>query len=140
MKLKYKIGCAVAAFLGATQVWADSDSTPAALAGTWELVAGFVIEGEKEVRYDIEGIKSRKILNQSDYAFVSRKNDEFWAASTGRYQTKDDQYTEIPDLLSYPLAPGSVYTFTFQVSGDDWHTQRYENGQLVEREHWRRLR
>ncbi len=121
-------------------VQANATSVPD-LSGTWELVSGFMIDANgKKIAYDLEAMVSRKVLTDSDYAFVSRKGGEFWAASTGPYSIEGDQYTEIPELLSYPLETGASYTFTYQLEGDNWYTQRFEEGKAVEQEHWRRMR
>lgn len=114
---------------------------PSELSGTWELVNGYIIDSEgKKIAYDLEAMVSRKVLTTTDYGFVSRKGGEFWAASTGTYLVEGNQYTEKPELLSYPLEAGATYTFTFEIEGDHWYTQRFENGKPVEQEHWRRLR
>ncbi|UTF58979.1 hypothetical protein [Gilvimarinus sp. DA14] len=111
------------------------------LTGTWELVSGFMIDAEGEkIAYDLEAMVSRKVLTATDYAFVSRKGGEFWAASTGPYIIEGDQYSETPELLSYTVAEGTRYNFTFRLEGDNWYTERTENGKTVEQEHWRRLR
>ncbi|WP_020210617.1 hypothetical protein [Gilvimarinus chinensis] len=111
------------------------------LSGTWELVNGYLLQADGEkVAYDLEAMVSRKVLTATDYAFVSRKGGEFWAASTGPYKVNGDQYTETPELLSYSVKDGTSYTFSFTLEGDDWHTKRVENGKAVEEEHWRRVR
>ncbi|MDO3384658.1 hypothetical protein QWI17_02275 [Gilvimarinus sp. SDUM040013] len=120
--------------------WSAAQDAPDTLAGTWELVDGWVITKDEEIKYDIDGIRSRKMLNGTDFAFVSKKQGEFWAASTGEYQIVGNQYTEIPQLLSYDVAEGTTYVFSFRLEGDDWYTERKEDGKVVEREHWRRIR
>ncbi|MBU2886266.1 hypothetical protein KO507_10875 [Gilvimarinus agarilyticus] len=119
---------------------AIAENSQSSLIGTWQLVDGWVITDDGEIQYDLQAITSRKILNRNDFAFVSRKNGQFWAASTGQYRVEGNQYSEIPQLLSYPIEDGTIYVFTFRLQGDDWFTERYANGKLVEREHWRRLR
>lgn len=119
---------------------ASAQTSDDSLSGTWELVAGWVITDQEEIKYDIEGITSRKVLNGTDFAFVSRKKGAFWAASTGEYIVEGDQYTEVPQLLSYEVAEGTTYVFTYRVEGDNWYTERKEDGKVVEREHWRRIR
>ena len=119
---------------------AHAGDTPS-LAGTWELVTGEFIDGEGNLmKYDQAKISSRKVLTDTDFFFISHKDGQFWAASTGRYNQEGGQYVETPELLSYPLPEGSSYTFSFKLEGDNWYTERFEEGKRVEFEHWARVR
>ncbi|MBB5190109.1 hypothetical protein HNQ50_000819 [Silvimonas terrae] len=108
--------------------------------GAWQLVSGECLEDGHWVRYDLDGISSRKVLAAGYFTFVTHKNGAYWSAGSGRFILDKDVYTESPDMGSYPLAALRDYVFQARLEGDQWHNARFENGERVEYEVWQRIR
>ncbi|AOY01155.1 hypothetical protein [Jeongeupia sp. USM3] len=108
------------------------------LIGTWELVSGECMEGDKLHVYDA-GLTSRKVINATHFSFISSQNGAFWAAGSGAYRVEGDLYTETPDIGSYVNGQVRDYVFRHRVDGDEWRNERWENGVRAELEIWRRV-
>ncbi|VUD68933.1 hypothetical protein TDB9533_04293 [Thalassocella blandensis] len=109
-------------------------------AGTWELVSGkYLGEDKKWTRSEDAKITALKILNDSHYSFISLSKGEFWGAGSGTYQFEKSKYSEIPVYVSYPMEKGQQYHFTYEMKDGIWTNRRYEKGELVEEEFWRKV-
>lgn len=109
------------------------------LEGSWRLVSGQLIDDETITDYDEAQIKSIKVIAGNHFSFVSHKGDSFYASAAGRVVVDGDSYSEVPQYASYPPLIGKTFSFTFELDGDVWRKERYENGKLVEVEVWQRL-
>ncbi|HSC81282.1 MAG TPA: hypothetical protein VLC08_13080 [Chitinolyticbacter sp.] len=112
-------------------------STP--LDGAWELLGGHCDDHGATLHYESLGMRSRKLLASGYFTFVSHQGDKFWSSGSGRYTLDGEQYTETPDMGTFPATAMRPYVFRARVQGDVWHNERWENGVCVEVEHWRRI-
>ncbi|WP_228768473.1 hypothetical protein [Shewanella sp. TC10] len=114
------------------------------LIGSWELISGEYLNDKNQwVDYQGLNLEAIKVISNKHFSFTTIKNNskvkEFWAAGTGRYQLTEQHYIEFPTLNSFNVKEGESFKFSYQILGNEWHTKRYEDGQLVEKETWRRL-
>jgi hypothetical protein len=109
------------------------------LEGSWRLESGVIYQNGQATEYAAVRMKSIKVVAGNHFSFVSHKDNQFYAAAAGRVRIEQDQYIEVPEFASYPPLIGEKFQFKFQLQQDRWLNERYEAGQLVEREVWRRL-
>ncbi len=109
------------------------------LEGSWRLESGVIYQQGQATEYAAAKIQSIKVVAGNHFSFVSHKDKQFYAAAAGSVQIQQDQYIEVPEYASYPPLIGQQFQFKFQLQQDRWVNERYEAGQLVEREVWRRL-
>jgi len=108
--------------------------------GAWELISGEYVDGSgKLVDYQTMNMKSMKILADGHYQFISMAGEKFWASGAGTFQVDGEFYVETPRFVSYPIEPNTVYQFRFQLDGELWQNERWQDGRRVELEVWRRL-
>ncbi len=111
------------------------------LTGAWELVSGSYIGADQvTIDYTQAGIRSLKVLSETRFSFVTTAQGAFYAAAAGEYRAENGLYVEIPALASHAEMIGQRYEFQFRLEGDTWENSRWENGQRVEHEVWRRVR
>ncbi|UXY15065.1 hypothetical protein N8I74_17390 [Chitiniphilus purpureus] len=109
------------------------------LAGCWELVSGECLDNGHLLQYGEAQLRARKVLANGYFSFVTHQQGAFWAAGSGRYTVDGQQYTERPDLGTFPPEAMRDYVFRFRLEGDLWHNTRWEDGVQVEYEVWRRV-
>ncbi len=118
------------------------------LEGSWELVSGRYLDGNgKWVEYKTLGLEAIKVVADGHFSFTTVAPDKkskgktkaLWAAGSGHFILDGNQYTEYPTLNSFKVPEGQGFSFQFKLVGDQWHTQRIEDGVLKEEEVWRRL-
>ncbi len=109
------------------------------LQGSWQLVSGKIIDGDKVTAYDEAGVQGIKVIAGNHFSFVSHTAEGFYAAAAGQIVIDGNNYSEMPLYSSYPPLIGATFSFTFAVEDDIWEKSRYESGELVEFEIWRRL-
>lgn len=116
--------------------------------GSWQLVSGKYLDGKgKWIHYGELKLSAIKVISANHFSFTTMKNIgsdaepklEFWAAGTGRYTFSDSEYTEYPELNSFGVKPSTPFAFSYQLTADNWQTQRIENGVLKEQELWQKL-
>ncbi|MCL1065340.1 hypothetical protein L2735_00675 [Shewanella olleyana] len=115
------------------------------LIGSWELISGEYLNDKNQwVDYQGLNLEAIKVISNKHFSFTTIKNNsgvkEFWAAGTGSYQLTEQHYIEFPTLNSFNVKEGGSFTFSYQIIGNEWHTKRYEGGELAEKEIWKRLR
>lgn len=109
------------------------------LEGRWQLVSGQVNEEGQPLDYAKAQMQGVKLISGNQFSFISHKDGKFYAAAAGQIVLDGQHYSEIPRYASYPPMIGQTYRFEFKLEGEFWHNERYQDGQLVERETWRRL-
>jgi hypothetical protein len=110
------------------------------LTGTWELAGGEFLNAEGEIKdYQKEKFIGIKVINADHFSFVSKRDGQFWAAASGPYVATDTLYTETPSIASFGEVGKDSYEFSYRLEGDNWYTERFENDERVEYEHWRRI-
>ena len=109
------------------------------LEGSWRLESGVIYQNGQATEYAAARMQSIKVVAGNHFSFVSHKNNQFYAAAAGSVRILQDQYIEVPEFASYAPLIGQQFQFRFQLQQDRWLNERYEAGQLVEREVWRRL-
>ncbi len=128
------LGCSLMSVVAAQEVTA-----PHPLEGSWRLESGVIYQHGQATEYAAARMQSIKIVAGNHFSFVSHKDNQFYAAAAGSVRIEQDQYIEVPEFASYPPLIGQQFQFKFQLQQDRWLNERYEAGQLVEREVWRRL-
>ncbi|BFM22450.1 hypothetical protein [Gilvimarinus japonicus] len=110
------------------------------LTGTWKLAGGEFKNAEGAMLdYNQEKFIGIKVINADHFSFISKRNGEFWAAASGPYIATDSHYTETPSIASFGEVGKDSYEFRYRLEGDNWYTERFENDERVEYEHWRRV-
>ncbi|MGI2259674.1 hypothetical protein [Shewanella sp. GXUN23E] len=119
----------------------------AELQGSWELVSGRYLDGNGQwVEYQSLGLEAIKVVADGHFSFTTvapdkkGKGTKLWAAGSGHFELDGDHYVEYPTLNSFNVPKGQGFRFHIQLQGDEWRTQRIENGVLKEEEVWRRIR
>ena len=108
--------------------------------GVWELVSGeYRNEHGEMVTYDSIGLKSLKIISGSHFSFTSMKGDDFWASGSGTYSFADGRYVEALKFNSFGEKPGALFAFSAELDGEYWRNSRWEEGERVEFEVWKRV-
>jgi hypothetical protein len=108
--------------------------------GAWELMSGFYVgEDSRVINYDDAEMKSLKVLSESKFSFVTNIKGEFYAAGGGDYMAENDRYVEFPTLASDAAMLGQRYEFQYQLAGDTWTNTRWQGGERVELEVWKRV-
>jgi hypothetical protein len=109
------------------------------LEGRWQLVTGHVHEQGEQIDYDKAEMQGVKIISGDHFSFISHQHGKFYAAAAGTIELNGQDYSETPQYASYAPMIGQTYRFRFKLEGDLWHNERYQHGQLIERETWRRM-
>ena len=115
-------------------------SHAAEIEGVWELVAGeYKNEHGEMVAYDQIGLKSLKIISGSYFSFTSMQGSQFWASGSGTYSFIDGRYVEELKFNSFGEKPGALFSFSAELDGDYWRNARWDDGERVEFEVWKRV-
>ncbi len=110
------------------------------LKGTWHLVSGEYINEEGIViNYQALGLSSQIVIDEKNFAFVTMKKQQFWAAGAGHYTLDKNYYYETPTKASYPLEDGGTYKFSYKVIGNKWVKERWRDAIRVEYEVWQKV-
>jgi hypothetical protein len=103
----------------------DSISTREAMAGTWKLLTGTIIEnGDTVVTDYTKSISFIKIINDTHFAFLQhdmKKGEDssaVFVAGGGSYSLKDSLYTEHLQYCSAREWEGSNFDFTIVIKND----------------------
>jgi hypothetical protein len=95
------------------------------LEGTWQLVSGTIIEKSDTTITDYTGANSMiKIINKSHFAFLNhdiakgKDSTALFVAGGGRYELKENQYTEHLEYCSDRLWEGNNFSFTVSIQND----------------------
>lgn len=108
--------------------------------GVWELVSGeYKNEHGEMVAYDEIGLKSLKIISGSHFSFTSMKGERFWASGSGSYSFSEGRYVEELKFNSFGEKPGARFSFSADLDGEYWRNARWDNGERVEFEVWKRV-
>lgn len=107
--------------------------------GAWQLVAGECLDNGEMLHYDKLDIRSRKVLAEGHFTFISYQKGAFWSAGSGRFRVDGERYIENPDMGTYSPEALREYAFQARLMNDEWHNERWENGVRVEYELWRRI-
>ena len=115
------------------------------LIGTWQLVSGEYLNDKQQwVDYRSLHLSAIKVISASHFSFTTMAHNTdtptFWAAGAGRYQANGTDYVEYPELNSFNAPVNAAFTFSYRLEGDNWYTQRFEDGVLKEKELWRRIK
>jgi len=109
--------------------------------GAWELVSGSAVNADQSVtNYEEAGLKSIKVLSGNRFSFITSAKGTFYAAGAGEYIVENNTYAEMPALASHDVMLGQRYEFQYQLDGDTWTNSRWQDGQRVEFEVWKRVR
>lgn len=103
-----------------------TDEHENALNGTWQLISGTLIEkGDTTVTDYTRGIRMIKIINRTHFAFLNhdlnKGKDSLaiqFVAGGGKYELKNDQYTEHLEYCSDRQWEGNDFTFTVIIRND----------------------
>lgn len=114
------------------------------LIGSWALLSGEYLNNKNQwVNYQDLQLDAIKVISEKYFSFTTMKQESagksFWAAGTGKYQITNEHYIEFPSLNSFNVKEGESFKFSYQIVGNEWHTQRYEQGKLSEKEVWKKL-
>ena len=109
------------------------------LDGAWQLITGECLDNGTMLNYDTLDIRSRKVLGDGHFTFISYQQGKFWSSGGGRFALEGDRYTESPDMGTYPPEGFRDYVFSVRLKDDEWHNERWEGGVRVEYELWRRI-
>lgn len=108
--------------------------------GVWELVSGeYKNEHGEMIAYDEIGLKSLKIISGSHFSFTSMKGDDFWASGSGTYSFSEGRYVEELKFNSFGEKPGAQFSFSAELDGEYWRNARWDDGERVEFEVWKRV-
>ncbi|GIU17712.1 hypothetical protein [Shewanella sp. MBTL60-007] len=116
--------------------------------GSWKLVSGRYLDGKGNwIDYSELKLEAIKVISAKHFSFTTIKNvgtkdkpkTEFWAAGTGHYEYTASDYVEYPELNSFGVKPNTPFSFSYVIEGDEWRTERIEDGELKEQEVWHRL-
>lgn len=115
-----------------------------ALLGSWQLVSGRYLDDKAQwVDYQTLNLTAIKVISEGHFSFTTMKMVEgqrqFWAAGAGTYQATATEYRERPELNSFGVSDRAEFVFSYRIEGHQWHTQRFEEGELKEAEVWQRL-
>ncbi|WP_299574781.1 hypothetical protein [uncultured Shewanella sp.] len=114
------------------------------LIGSWLLVSGAYLNDKNQwIDYRDLNLTAIKVISKTHFSFTTMKLESavqtFWAAGTGKYQLTKQHYIEFPTLNSFNVKQGESFKFSYHIDGNEWHTKRYEGGQLSEKEVWKKL-
>lgn len=108
--------------------------------GSWQLMSGEYLNNEgKLIHYADLQMNSIKVISDSHFSFVSMSGDKFWSSGAGTYRFTDKEYIESPIHTSYGVTSGTEYVFTYKMENNTWYNARWENGERVEYEIWKKL-
>lgn len=115
-----------------------------ALTGSWQLVSGQYLDDKAQwVDYQSLHLSAIKVIVAGHFSFTTMKTvageSTFWAAGAGRFEDNGHEYKEIIELNSFGVATGTEFVFRYQLKGEQWHTKRFEQGELKEVEVWQKL-
>lgn len=115
-----------------------------ALTGSWQLVSGQYLDDKAQwVDYQSLNLRAIKVIAAGHFSFTTMKTvageSTFWAAGAGRFEDNGHEYKEIIELNSFGVATGTEFVFRYQLKGEQWHTKRFEHGELKEVEIWQKL-
>ncbi|EGM70478.1 hypothetical protein [Shewanella sp. HN-41] len=115
-----------------------------ALLGSWQLVSGQYLDDKAQwVDYQTLNLTAIKVISEGHFSFTTMKvvegKRQFWAAGAGTYQATATEYRERPELNSFGVSDRAEFVFSYRIEGHQWHTQRFEEGELKETEVWQRL-
>ena len=93
--------------------------------GTWQLISGTIIEkGDTTITDYIKMNPMIKIINKTHFAFLNhdltkgKDSTVLFAAGGGRYELKEDQYTEHLEYCSDRVWEGNDFKFTLKIEND----------------------
>lgn len=103
------------------------ESTPAAtaVAGTWKLLTGILIQnGDTSVTDYTKGQSFIKIINNTHFAFLhhdltkGKDSAAIYSSGGGTYMLKDTLYTEHLEYCTGRQWEGNTFEFTVTIKGD----------------------
>jgi hypothetical protein len=104
---------------------AKVDPVSPAIAGTWQLLSGTLIEDADTTITDYtKGISMLKIINDTHFAFVNhdlkhgKDSTASFSAGGGRYSLYGDTYTEYLTYCSAREWEGNEFKFTIEIRND----------------------
>lgn len=93
--------------------------------GTWQLVSGAITEnGKTNVTDYTHGQRMIKVINKTHFSFLNhdvlqgKDSTAMFAAGGGRYDLKEDQYTEHLEYCSDRAWEGHDFQFTLKIQND----------------------
>lgn len=96
-----------------------------AMEGTWQLISGTIIEkGDTTVTDYTKTNSMIKIINKSHFSFLNhdiakgKDSTALFVAGGGRYELKNNQYTEHLEYCSDRLWEGNDFSFTVNIQND----------------------
>jgi hypothetical protein len=102
-----------------------AESTGLNIVGSWELVSGTtIVKNDTTVTDYTRGQKMIKIINATHFAFLrhdlnkGKDSSAVFVAGGGRYELKDDQYTEYLDYCNAREWEGHTFPFKVSVNND----------------------
>ena len=114
----------------------ESERSP--MEGAWEMISGTYTTTNPDTTWELT-MPQIKILTESHFAF-GRQNEFGAFAGGGRYTVDSDNYTEIIEYHSDPLAVDTTLVFDYRLEGD---TLWYHSGNIGPNFHleevWRRV-
>ncbi|GHU60218.1 MAG: hypothetical protein GTN67_04580 [Hydrotalea flava] len=110
---------------GGNRNQAAENKTPLAMAGTWQLITGTVIQKNDTVVTDYtKNISFIKIINNTHFAFLQHDLNKgkdsvaVFVAGGGKYSLNDSVYTEHLEYCSDRNWEGNDFTFTVTMHQD----------------------
>jgi hypothetical protein len=98
---------------------------PINLEGTWQLISGTTIEkGDTTITDYTRASSMIKIINKSHFAFLNhdiakgKDSTALFVAGGGRYELKENKYTEHLEYCSDRLWEGNKFSFTVSIQND----------------------
>jgi hypothetical protein len=103
----------------------NSKQTSIAIAGTWRLITGTIIEnGDTTITHYTKDISFIKIINETHFAFLQhdlkkgQDSGAVFVAGGGRYTLTDSIYTEYLEYCSARDWEGNDFKFSVSVKAD----------------------
>ena len=97
-------------------------TTAIPIRGTWKLLTGMLIEkGDTTITDYTKDLSFIKIINDSHFSFLqhdTRKDSTNFSAGGGRYELKENTYTEHLEYCSAKEWEGHDFTFTVTIAND----------------------
>jgi hypothetical protein len=115
---------------------------PSPLVGSWEIVSAEGDPADLAKDRDSLGLRGKKILNDTHFAFGEQAPDGGVWAGGGRYLYEGGTYTEIIEYHSIPELAGLSIEFQCRLDGKLWyHSAEFEAGGRWYRinQIWRRI-
>ena len=126
MKIKYSLFLLASTLLSCMAQQKEEKPKQIAIAGTWKLITGTLIEkGDTTVTDYTKNMSFIKIINDNHFAFLQHDLDKgkdsakaVYVSGGGAYSLKDSSYTEHLEYCSDRQWEGNDFDFTINIHND----------------------